>query len=192
MSQRQHHNEHHLAIDHSPREILLTKGKVAIVCAHDYEKLSKIKWYAQNPANYACNKGKDGVIYMHKLVNNTPKGFETDHINRITTDNRCLNLRTATRGENAINTGPKSNSKSGLRGIYWRPDTDKWAVQITRNKKTVTVGCFDELEDAHTARDLYLASLVATCLVITFDLRHLAIGISLRIFFRIVPGPKAT
>lgn len=67
-------------------EIPLTNGKVAIVDAEDFDYLNQWKWCCNH--GYAIRNGKrvNGkrimMIRMHRLINQTPKGLDTDHINR--------------------------------------------------------------------------------------------------------------
>lgn len=59
-------------------------------------------------------------IYLHRLVCGLlpkDKGFFIDHINRNGLDNRKVNLRYASRKENANNVGPKKSSKCVLKGV---------------------------------------------------------------------------
>ena len=60
---------------------------------------------------------------------------DVDHINGVRNDNRWVNLRAATRGENMQNQrGPRSNSKSGLLGVSWSKQGKKWIAQIKVDK----------------------------------------------------------
>ncbi len=56
---------------------------------------------------------------------------ECDHINRIRSDDRWVNLREASRSENAMNTQTRSDNSSGHRGICWDSQKLKWKVQIS-------------------------------------------------------------
>ena len=80
--------------------ILKNTGNKALVDDDDYEKVISFgNWY-ENDGGYAVKKtrvgGKNVSIRMHSLINDTPKGWHTDHINGERLDNRKSNLRTAT------------------------------------------------------------------------------------------------
>ena len=86
------------------KEIKLTQDKVALVDDEDYKWLNEFKWYCA--AGYAARNspkinGKQSInIFMHREINNTPKGMDTDHISHNRLDNRKVNLRTCTCSEN--------------------------------------------------------------------------------------------
>jgi hypothetical protein len=72
---------------------------------------------------------------------------EVDHINRIKTDNRLVNLRYTDRLTNCINTSLVINAK----GYHWCKSANKWRAQIKIHNKLKNVGFFDTEEEAHTA-----------------------------------------
>ena len=76
-----------------------------------------------------------------------------DHINRDKADNRIINLREATHGQNKANS--KTINKNGLKGVSklpWMKDNGKcWQAQIKHNKKQIYLGCFYTKEEAHEA-----------------------------------------
>jgi len=61
---------------------------------------------------------------------------EIDHINRIVGDNRWVNLRQATRTQNNINVRLRSDNSSGLRGLFWRGDKQRWIVNVRGEEGT--------------------------------------------------------
>lgn len=134
------------------KEILLTKGKVAIVDDEDYEWLMQWKWhysiggYAQR--NSPRINGKNHKIHMHREINHTPEDFETDHINGNKLDNRRINLRTASRSQNAFNQKINKNNTSGVRGVYWQKLNKKWQAKIYINGMNHSLGYFTDLSDA--------------------------------------------
>jgi hypothetical protein len=80
-----------------------------------------------------------------------PNNF-VDHINRIRSDNRFVNLREATKAENAQNTDLPSNNTSGYKGVVWHKPNRNWCAQIFINKKHIHLGSFKNLQDAINAR----------------------------------------
>jgi hypothetical protein len=71
-----------------------------------------------------------------------------DHVNLDGLDNRLSNLREATKAENQRNTRPPRTNKSGVKGVFWRRDLQKWRAAITINGKSIHLGVFVEKRDA--------------------------------------------
>lgn len=141
--------------------IKLTKGYFAIVDDGAFDYLSQWRWKYTN--GYAVRnvaitkrdkmgKRKYKTIFMHRLLNNTPEGYDTDHVNRDKLDNRICNLRTVTRSKNKHNATKYVTNKSGVKGVYWRGDINKWEAQITSNYKSRKLGCYKSIEEASKAR----------------------------------------
>lgn len=101
--------------------------------------------------------GIEGTLYYaHRLVwlfahGRWPKE-EIDHINRQRVDNRLVNLREATRGENQRNMGLIKSNRSGYRGVYWAAKSGKWGATIKIKRRSMHLGLFDLKEDAYAAR----------------------------------------
>lgn len=131
-------------------KIKLTKGKFAIVDDADFEYLSQWKWYVTSHG-YARNSSSPAK-YMHTIVNETPEGKITDHINRNTLDNRRCNLRTADKRVNSINRGVQKNNTSGHRGVSWMPRLKKWEVYIWDFQKKIGLGYFSNIKEAVSVR----------------------------------------
>ena len=85
------------------------------------------------------------------MTGSWPDNF-VDHINRIRSDNRFVNLREATKAENAQNTDLPSNNTSGYKGVVWHKPNRNWCAQIIINKKHIHLGSFEKLQDAINAR----------------------------------------
>ena len=128
------------------KKIKLTQGKHTIIDDIDFIKLSNKKWYFSH--GYAMRDSSNGRIYMHRLINNTKIGLDTDHINRNTLDNRRKNLRSVTRSQNQINRATQKNNTSGYKGITWNKKRKKWQAQILINNKYINLGCFIKIKDA--------------------------------------------
>lgn len=79
-----------------------------------------------------------------------PSAF-IDHIDGDKTNNRIENLREATAAQNAWNTGARSWSKSGVKGVSWDKSRGKWFASIFVNRKQIALGRYDAIEDAARA-----------------------------------------
>jgi len=143
------------------KTITLSNGLQTIVDDADYEYLSKWKWkfhkasgcgggYAARTCYYKETKSF-GVILMHRLLNSTPEGEGTDHINGNKLDNRRENLRTVSAVCNMQNRGKQKNNTSGKRGVFWDKARCKWLASFDYNGKNVFRKRFDSREDAEKA-----------------------------------------
>lgn len=76
---------------------------------------------------------------------------QVDHINHIKNDNRWINLRECTQGENSRNQKKYKNNKSGYKGVSWNKNHNKWVAQITYKRKVTYLGAFNCPKDAAEA-----------------------------------------
>lgn len=77
--------------------------------------------------------------------------FEVDHINGNRSDNRIANLREATRRQNGRNCAKPVTNKSGVKGVCWDANRNKWLAQIKFNGRPVHIGRFSLISDAEKA-----------------------------------------
>jgi hypothetical protein len=77
---------------------------------------------------------------------------QLDHINRIKSDNRIVNLRLATNSENRQNIPIYKSNKSGVAGVHWSKKSGKWRAEITFGGRLIHIGFYDNLSDAAAAR----------------------------------------
>lgn len=117
----------------------------------DYEYFKQWKW-GLSKDGYIIRSSPNGVLFLHRLVNKTPKGMETDHINRDKTDNRKSNLRSVSLRKNKYNIPVKSNNSSGYTGVSFYKRTGRWRARIGGNKLGSHLGYFDTKEQAIEAR----------------------------------------
>lgn len=75
-----------------------------------------------------------------------------DHINRVRDDNRIANLREACQSLNSMNRSVTAKSRSGVLGVIWREDRQKWTAQIRIGYRMVHLGVFKSKDDATAAR----------------------------------------
>lgn len=140
------------------KEIPLTKGYIAIVDDEDHAFLSQWRWhvcigpkhvYAMR--NSAPSNGKRHHIMMHRELCPVADGYEVDHINGNSLDNRRDNLRPVTRSQNMWNRAPNINGKSRYKGVCWHKQHQKWIASIQVNKRKYHIGLFTSEDDAGRA-----------------------------------------
>jgi len=144
----------------------LSQGKVAIIDATDYPRISGFKWHAiRDPKNgryYAVrNVRRDGggrtVERMHRRIVNAPDNLDVDHENGDGLDNRRFNLRHATCSQNLTNrTSLNRNNKSGYRGVARFQRSNKWTARAGLNGRLVHLGLFSDPMEAARAYDAFV------------------------------------
>ncbi len=113
------------------KAIALTNGGHAIVDANRFEELNRFKW-RMNADGYASRYVSENAttILMHRVVNGTPDGFETDHKNGIRHFNWARNLRTATSSQNKMNVRKRRTpTSSRFKGVYCVVRENRWRAQ---------------------------------------------------------------
>ena len=148
------------------KEIFITKGKIAIVDDDDFEYLNQWKWYCR-AHDYAVRDmrvindsrlSKTNYVLMHREVIYAPAGYEVDHVNHNTLDNRKENLRLCTHSQNAKNTKMPKNNTSGYKGVNWKKERNKWYAYITVEQTRLFLGYYNNVIEAAHAYD-YAASI---------------------------------
>lgn len=100
----------------------------------------------------------DGKNYQaHRLVwilNNgdIPEGMYVDHIDHNKANNHLQNLRLVTSYINQKNRSLGKNNRSGVLGVHYRGDRNKWQATINYDHNTVFLGNFDDWFEAVCAR----------------------------------------
>lgn len=91
--------------------------------------------------------GVDGGRYLaHQLAVFYVTGEwvpEVDHRNRDGIDNRWRNIRPASRSQNQGNKAVTSANTSGVKGVSWDEQTNRWRAKISINGATKHLGRFD-------------------------------------------------
>jgi len=117
---------------------------------------------AGNRAGTYDHKGYLRILYKGKLymghwlawlyVYGKWPNNEIDHINGNPSDNTIANLRDVTRKQNMENKKVYKTSKTGYPGVSWHSRDKKWNVRIGHYGKRISLGYFDNLEDAIAVR----------------------------------------
>ena len=141
---------------------MLTKEQVRLELNYDPEtgiftrktpskkyKIGEIVGCNSNKYIYVrCNKKQH---YAHRLAWLYMYGYWpkiVDHINGNTEDNRICNLREATLSQNQHNSTIPKNNTSGVKGIYFNKESQKWMARVYLNNKCIYLGIFQNIEDA--------------------------------------------
>lgn len=142
------------------KEIILKNGEICHVDDDWFIYLNQWNWKLSKKDGYAVRNGRksDGdmwnkKIWMHRVINGTPKNKITDHINGNKLDNRKENLRTVDGKQNMYNKKPVKGSSSVYKGVFRLPD-GKFEVSIKINSKSVYIGKYSNEEAAANAYNL--------------------------------------
>lgn len=138
-------------------------GKFVLLSDQDYKWINQWTWHV-DWRGYAIRNvwiiengmKKCITIQMHALINQTPKGFDTDHKNRNRLDNQRHNLRTATEVDNARNQGKKSK-KNRYKGVYTQALSGRFIVMCSIHKRNECWGTYDTEDFAAHVHD-YVAN----------------------------------
>lgn len=115
--------------------------------------------------NVAGSENNEGYVHIrllgmsykaHRLVWLYVYGYipagEIDHINGNKLDNRLANLRVVNHEENCKNQKLASNNNTGIMGVGWHKNSNKWRARITVNGRNVALGHHNSFFDACCAR----------------------------------------
>ena len=152
-----------------PKVIPLTQNQYMLVDSDDYERLNEHKWQAQwNPptksfyatraARDPLREGKRIVLRSHRVVLGLPyrhEGYDGDHINHVTLDNRKKNLRICSRRENMENLSNQSKYGAGI-GRDDKSARNPFYAEIHVKKRKIHIGYFPTVEEARTARQEFI------------------------------------
>lgn len=133
-----------------------SKGEIkeVLIDTKDFDLVNCFKgtWGLSN-YGYCRTIVKTKTILMHRVITKISSSkVYIDHINHNKLDNRKSNLRETTSSENQQNrTGAQVNSKSGIRGVSWNKNMNKWRAAIKIDGITIHIGYFTDLDLADKA-----------------------------------------
>lgn len=144
------------------KRLQLNNNQYTLVDDDVFEYLSQWKWslssgYAKRQIFLGMQNGKRVCkgIFLHRFLMDAPPELVVDHINRNTLDNRRENLRVCTRSQNQHNRKISKRNKSGVNGVYWHKQRQKWHAQIMFNRRKISLGLFDSVKSARAAVSTY-------------------------------------
>ncbi len=136
------------------REIPLTRGKVALVDAHNFERLNQHRWSCRGGGNpYAARFEGNKVIWMHREIMHTPEGMVVDHIDGNGLNNLEYNLRNCTHEQNVHNLSKAAHGSSIYKGVWKDKHKEKWYAKICHKGIRYYLGTFYREEEAARAYD---------------------------------------
>jgi len=130
----------------------LSQGAETIIDACDVPLVENHNWHLRRKYVVCHIPQKNGkYLYIHRVIAGTPDGLLTDHISGNTLDNRRCNLRWATTSQNGANVPASRSNTSGRKGVCWHKSNKKWQARIRVNRKRISLGLFDDIEEAAEA-----------------------------------------
>lgn len=90
-------------------------------------------------------------LIIWKMVTGAEPLYQIDHHDTIKSNNKWENLRPATKSQNMANVGLISSNTTGAKGVFWYKASQKWAVQVWKDRKAYFGGYHETLEDARAA-----------------------------------------
>ena len=123
-----------------------------MVDTEDVSKLMKRKWVIDGYGYITSTDSINSRVRLNRFILDAQRGEYVDHINHGITDNRKCNLRKCTNAQNGRNRKLSCNNKSGVSGVYWSEEKQRWKSQIHVNYKKIHLGNFVNKEDAIKAR----------------------------------------
>jgi len=112
-------------------------------------------WKTEHGYLYCWHGGKR--VRHHRYVweqanGPIPDGLDVDHINGDRTDNRLDNLRLVTRQENMQNAKRYCTNSSGVTGVCWRKQKQRWQAYVVVDYKQIHLGHYRDWFEAVCAR----------------------------------------
>ena len=166
------------------REILLTRGQVALVDDEDYERVNQYKWYAMKHRKTFCAVRSETLrsrkearetglprrraVLMHRFIMDAPDNVMVDHMNHNGSDSRKENLRFCTASQNNMNQISCRGETSKYKGVCWFKQTKKWMAGIRYGGKGQYLGLFTNEIDAAKAYDKKAIELFGEFALINF------------------------
>jgi hypothetical protein len=95
---------------------------------------------------YFCSR----LAWLHE-TKQWPAGV-IDHINGKRDDDRWENLRDILAAENALNKSLNHNNATGVPGVYWDAERQRYVARIAKGRQRISLGAFVTIEEAAAAR----------------------------------------
>lgn len=136
-------------------EIIVKSSKYGIIKTlidiDDLDKCSKITWYYEynKDSFYIAGRLEGKRVKLHRFIMDIKdSSILIDHKNRDSLDNRKSNLRICDYQTNSFNRSIRKDNTSGVAGVDYKKNNNKWRAKIKYNGVTIHLGYFTNLNDA--------------------------------------------
>ena len=92
------------------------------------------------------------ILMAIAFITNPDNKPYVDHVDNCKNNNNITNLRWATSSQNNQNASMRKDNTSGVKGVSWDKDTNKWRARIKIDGIQIHLGLFTNLEDAKETR----------------------------------------
>ena len=124
-----------------------------IIDRSNYSKVKNYKWNTNKNNTVTSGAGKDQKTLYHLIMGKPEKGYDIDHRNGDTLDNRKTNLRLCTHEENTCNSLMRSLNTSGFKGVSFRKDKNCYRGYIQHKGKLFHLGSYKTAKEAALVYD---------------------------------------
>jgi len=132
------------------------KGEPFYFDLEDYDLIKDYCWRKETNGYIVSNIKGDNrkLIKMHRLIMNVYKfEIKVDHIFHNKFDNRKEYLRIVNNINNSKNKQMQSNNTSGVIGVYYDKNRDRWCAEIKVDKVKIYLGRYKDIEEAKRVRE---------------------------------------
>lgn len=129
----------------------LENGEEFYFDLEDYELIKEHRWNIDR--GYITTDIGEHKTRLHRFVMGvTDPNIYVDHIKHNKKDNRKSQLRTVNHSQNCMNRGLCSNNTSGITGVRFSTQNNKWQAYIGVNGELIHLGFFNNKVQAIEAR----------------------------------------
>lgn len=107
-------------------------------------------WYKYRTITIHNEKYREHRLAYLYMTGAIPK--IVNHKDHVMDNNKWSNLRGVDGKKKQQNQKIYKNNKSGITGVTWRSNRNKWIAMIVVTKKKIYLGCFENKKDAIKAR----------------------------------------
>ena len=138
-------------------ELSTREGSTFSISKSDYDRVKRFSWnttISSHGKKYVIGYRKKGkhFIHLHRyILQEKDETVIIDHKNSNGLDNRQANLRKATSQENSFNRVTSSRSSTGIKGVFYDKERNKYVARIQVDGVYKNLGRFETADQAAIA-----------------------------------------